>query len=131
MTSSKSDAQPKHISVASVLVAKESIMSDTSIDYKDSRIDPGGDKNYDSSAYGTTDGNLKAKPDQGVFGSEDAPATGASKDRPKERQVEQGIQTQPEHSQQPTGESRTQDESEAKKVQGYTATGDMNPEVGA
>ncbi|ORY87078.1 hypothetical protein BCR37DRAFT_143063 [Protomyces lactucae-debilis] len=107
-------------------------MSSNTVDYKDSRIDPGGDKQYDSSAYGTTTGDLKSdKYDQGVFGAGDDKQEDKKQEQPREKQVEANITTQSTSSGQVAGEGKTHDESKAKQVQGYSATGDMNPEVGA
>ena len=126
-------------------------MSDNTVDYSDSRVDAGGDKAYDSSSYGTTTGDLTegVKPPSGDFGSGSAntdtsntagqstqasSGTGSAGQAYGENEGQAGQLggnggTSASASVAPT-ENKEMSSDDARKAQGYTKTGDMNPEIG-
>ena len=128
-------------------------MSDNTVDYNDKRVDAGGDKAYDSSNYGTTTGDLteNAKHSSGDFGS-GRQASNAANTQSKHPGLRASGQDVVNHEQWGENEGKagqsggtgtdrvassapSEDKEltsdDARVAQGYTKSGDMNPEIGA
>lgn len=125
------------------------IMSSTTIDYSDDSVDAGGDNAYDSSNYGTTTGNLdESTPSQGDFGSGQDMTPKVSDGGSGLRASGQDVVNHEQWGENsgragktggeggegsddaPVGDE-TMTSDEARTAQGYSKTGDMNPDVGA
>ncbi|BFZ58228.1 hypothetical protein PYCC9005_005290 [Savitreella phatthalungensis] len=108
-------------------------MSDTTVNYADNRIDAGGDRAFDSSAYGTTTGDLQegAKAPSGDFGSgldqtqQATRISGAPSEQPHTANA--GTTGSTTSTTQSTGAENLSTE-QARVAQGYTRGG---PDVGA
>lgn len=123
-------------------------MSANTIDYKDARVDAGGDRAYDSSSYGTTTGDLRSteeKKSQGDFGLGESvgpdgklvhdperasppKSAGAGSIQDTAGQLGNAATSTAATSGKDAGDLTT---GEARVAQGYTKAGSMDPEVGA
>ena len=93
-------------------------MSDTTVDYSDSKIDAGGDNTYDSSQYGTTTGVNDAPKHKNT--AQDHEPQHTQKDKGQLHEQAQNYGSQEQDDDMTTAESRT--------AQGYTKSG---PNIGA